>query len=62
MGEIENKVDQTPWIRRTRWPKIFVGLDMKLLTDGIQPPKEDVFLEAIWNSTIRVLKKRCMQG
>src|SRR5436189_4212289 len=34
MEEVENKVDQTPWIRRTHWPKMFVGHDMKVLVKG----------------------------
>ena len=62
MEEVENKVDQTPWIRRTRWPKIFVGCDMKILVSGIQEPKKDALLKMVWTSVLRVLKERCMQG
>src|SRR5438046_105961 len=62
MEEVENKVDQTPWIRRTRWPKIFVGRDMKILANGTQEPKKDALLEMVWTSVLRVLRKRCMQG
>ena len=62
MKGVENKVDQTPWIRRTRWPKMFVGRDMKVLVDGTQEPKKDAFLERVWTSVLWVLNKRCMQG
>ena len=58
MDEVENKVDQTPWIRRTRWPKMFVGRDMKVLVDGTQEPKKDSLLEIVWMPVMRVLKKR----
>ena len=62
METVDNKVDQTPWIRTTRWPKMFVGRDMKALVEGIKAPKEDAFLETIWRSVLRILKERCMHG
>jgi hypothetical protein len=55
MEAVNNRVDDTPWIHRTRWPDIFEGLNMKVLTEGCERPKEDAFLEAVWRSVIRVL-------
>ena len=28
IGDEENKVNLTPWLRRTGWPKFFAGQDM----------------------------------
>jgi hypothetical protein len=62
MDEVINKVDQTPWLRRTGWVKMFVGQDMKILVQGIQRPREDAFLELIWSIIIQVVKERCMKS
>src|SRR5271169_3424092 len=62
MEEVENKVDETPWTRRTRWTKMFVGRDMKALIEATQSPKNDALLEMVWASVLRILKERCMQG
>jgi len=39
IGNEENKVDMTPWLRRTGWPKFFAGQDMKVLMEGTQRDK-----------------------
>lgn len=62
MRAAKNNVDETSWEYRTRWSKIFDGLDMKVLVEGFQRPKGDAFLEAVWESVMRVLRKRCMRG
>jgi hypothetical protein len=59
----QNKVDFTPWLKRTRWPLAFAGKDMKEVVLGIsKPEKNDLDLIRAWNSVIRLISVRCMDG
>ena len=62
--EIEqNKVDNTPWLRRTLWPRMFAGEDMKKLVTGISKPRTDErVVRCAWDSVIRLICIRCMDG
>jgi hypothetical protein len=50
-GEIDrqnegvNKVDQTPWLHRTSWLCMFVGVDMKALIAATEKPVHNIVLE-----------------
>ena len=55
-------VKMTPWLRRTRWPKMFKGRDMETLVNAIRPPDDiEQGLRLIWESVARVIK-RCIEG
>jgi hypothetical protein len=55
-------VKMTPWLRRTRWPKMFKGRDMETLVNAIRPPDEnEQGLRLVWESVARVIK-RCVEG
>ena len=59
----QHKVDNTPWLRRTLWPKMFSGKDMKELVVGISKPRTDeVSLLRAWNSALRMISVRGMDG
>jgi len=59
----QHKVDNTPWLRRTLWPRMFTGKDMKELVSGISKPRtEDVILTRAWDSVMRVICIRGMDG
>jgi hypothetical protein len=62
METVTNKVDETHWDHRTGWSLMFDGLDMKILVEGFQRPREDAFLKAVWESVLRMLKERCMRS
>ena len=55
-------VKMTPWLRRTRWAKMFKGRDMETLVNAIRPSDEiEQGLRLIWESVARVIK-RCIEG
>ena len=55
-------VKMTPWLRRTRSPKMFKGRDMETLVNAIRPPDEkEQGLRSAWESVARVIK-RCVEG
>jgi len=55
-------VKMTPWLRRTRWPKMFKGRNMEILVNAIRPPDDiEQGLRLIWDSVARVMK-RCIEG
>ena len=55
-------VKMTPWLRRTRWPKVFKGRDMETLVNAIRSPDEnEQGLQLVWESVARVMK-RCIEG
>jgi hypothetical protein len=59
----QHKVDNTPWLRRTLWPRMFSGKDMKELVGGISKPRvEEILLLRAWNSTLRLVSVRGMEG
>ena len=62
IGENENKVDLTPWLRHTGWPKYFAGQDMKVLVEGTQRGTTDPFVTRVWNLVVSLLTKRCLDG
>ena len=49
-------VTQTPWLRHTRWERIFAGKDMKELVELTEIPKDDDELRYICDSVERVLR------
>jgi len=59
----QHKVDNTPWLRRTLWPRMFSGKDMKEMVVGISKPKTDeIILSRAWNSALRLICVRGMNG
>lgn len=62
IGNEENKVDLTPWLRRTGWPKFFAGQDMKVLVEGTQCDKTNPFVVRVWDSVVSLLSQKCLDG
>ena len=62
IGDEENKVDMTPWLRRTGWPKYFAGQDMKVLVEGIRLDKTNQFVVRVWDLVVSLLSQKCLDG
>ena len=62
IGDEENKVDLTPWLRRTGWPKFFAGQDMKVLGEGTQRDKTNPFVVRVWDLVVSLLSQKCLEG
>jgi len=62
IGDEENKVDITPWLRRTGWPKFFAGQDMKALVAGTQLDKTDPFVARVWDLVVSLLAEKCLDS
>src|SRR5438045_775180 len=55
-------VTMTPWLRRTGWIKIFMGKDMKMLSNlALKPTAGEAALSRIWDATGRVVED-CYTG
>jgi len=60
--EYGGPLDKTPWMRRTRWAKEFVGKDMTVVAKRSQKPtKDEQELHSVWQSVHRVLNQ-CVAG
>ena len=57
-----HKVDNTPWLRKTGWPKMFAGQDMGTLHALTQLAASNSELEMIATSVVRVITVRCMES
>jgi hypothetical protein len=62
IGLEENKIDITPWLRRTGWPKFFAGKDMKVLVAGTLRDKTDPFVVRVWVLVFSLLSEKCLDG
>jgi len=57
VADSQNLVTLTPWLRRTGWPRMFEGRDMKDLANLVRvPDKAEVQLKAVCESVARVIK------
>jgi len=55
-------VTMTPWLRRTGWVKIFMGKDMKMLSNlALKPTAGEAALSRIWDATGRIVED-CYTG
>jgi len=51
-------VDNTPWMRKSRWARKFAGKDLRAIAAlSEKPAKEDKNLQTIWASVARVFQQ-----
>ena len=62
IGGEENKVDMTPWLHRTGWPKYFAGQDTKVLVEGTRLDKTNQFVVRVWDLVVSLLSQKCLDS